>query len=443
MLKKVLYFCKKFCYSPLAMGADTEPNGGPKWVVVRQDLNNSPTIPDAFGAISRQITYSKAVKQIHPGQRVAVALGSRGIDRIDQVAKAVVGSLRYQGALPFIVPAMGSHEGATAKGQKEALAKLGIDEDTMGCKIDAGMEVVQLGKTRHGVGVYFSRAAFNADHVVPVGRVKKHTSFTGAIESGLIKLTTVGLGKIEGAAAYHHPAYSEHPTYDNFPRDIEQGFGVIRRRVSVPFGVALVENGLNKLSQGGVIPGADIPQTDRRMLMIANELMPRLPGSKIDILVVEQIGKSISGRGMDTNVINRDYNGSLAPEPEIGTIIVRSVIDGGNANGIGAADIVLQQAVDQIDKRKTELNAQTAGTPEGAVVRRVAECDRAAVTFGLVRTRRPVEEVTMMYIKNTKDIAELWVTQNLIPQLSGEGITIEGEPFSLGFDQRGMLSQTI
>lgn len=403
----------------------------PKWVRVRQNLENSPTISDVPSAVSRQFE-SPFVSAINSGDKVAIAVGSRGIDRIDEVVMEVVNRVYSLGACPYIVPAMGSHEGGTPRGQTEALASLNITQRGLDCPIEADMETVQLGKTLSGVNVYFSRAALQADHIIAISRVKKHTSFTGEVESGITKLTTVGLGKIEGARAYHSFGYH------NFSRNIVQGLGVVLRHVNMPFGIAILENGRSKITSVNIVPPAVIPEYDRELLLTANSLMARLPGEKIDILFVDEIGKAISGRGMDTFVINRDYSSSLPLKPEIGFVVVRDV-QGGNANGIGAADLVLERAFRKIDWGKTILNAEIAGTPEGGTVREVVENDLEALKKATRALGVELSDTRIVLIKNTKDLEEFWITDTFLPQLPENKFNIE-ESVPMSFNRFGMFS---
>lgn len=404
-----------------------------KLIKVQRDLNNAPVIDNISSHIGEEFKSLKGDSSIEEGDAVAVALGSRGIDRIDQVAKEVIKQIKRLGGKPFIVPAMGSHEGGTAEGQIGALAKLGITESNMGCPINGMMETAFIGRTSKGIDVCFSKAALLfAKFVVPVGRVKPHTSFTGPIESGLTKSVAVGLGKTAGAKEYHAGGY------ENFSFNIAQALKIIQRQVRIPFGLALVENGLSKITHAEVVQGDSINEGDERLLCMAQSLMPKLPGEKIDILIVDQIGKEISGRGMDSKVINRGYDGPLQDRPEIGKIIVRDVV-GGNANGIGAADIVLQRAVKKIDQEVTLLNAYTAGTPEGARIRSVARHDLAAFDLACTQLGIPFREAKIAWIKNTKALSDIFVSESFVSQLPKDA-KIVGEPVSVKFIQ-GMLHE--
>ncbi|MCD6029483.1 MAG: hypothetical protein K0S78_1657, partial [Thermomicrobiales bacterium] len=281
----------------------------PRWAPVRQFLDAT-DIGDVRAAIAEHIQRPGIGDRLRPGQRVAITAGSRGIDRIDEVVRAVVDEVRALGAEPFVIPAMGSHGGATAAGQRELIAHYGITEATMGCPILSSMETIHLGEVEDGVPVWFDRNAFEADAVVPVGRVKPHTDFRGPVESGLMKMIAIGLGKQKGADFFHSQGMDEFhhliPTVANFTLS----------QVNIPFGVAVIENGYGKLAQAEAVPGPRIREREQELLRIARERMGRLPGERIDVLIIDRIGKDISGDGADPNVISRDVAGMLPPSEE-------------------------------------------------------------------------------------------------------------------------------
>ena len=312
----------------------------PRWAPVRQFLDAT-DIGDVRAAIAEQVRRPGVGERLRPGQRVAITAGSRGIDRIDEVVRAVVDEVRALGAEPFVIPAMGSHGGATADGQRELIAHYGITEATMGCPILSSMETVHLGEVEDGVPVWFDRNAFEADAVVPVVRVKPHTDFRGPVESGLMKMIAIGLGKQKGADFFHSQGM------DEFHHLIPSVAKFTLSQVNIPFGVAVIENGYGKLAQAEAVPAARIWEREQELLKIARERMGRLPGERIDVLIVDRIGKDISGDGADPNVINRDVAGVLPPTeepvtPRVQRLIVRDLTDDteGNASGIGMFDVV-------------------------------------------------------------------------------------------------------
>lgn len=377
--------------------------------------------------------------RIQPGQRVCVAVGSRGIDRIADVTRSVIGLVRGRGAVPFVVPAMGSHGGASAAGQAEVLATLGITEATVGCPIRATMDTVDLGTIDGRVPVHFDRIAFEeADAVVPINRVKLHTDFTGPVESGLLKMLAIGLGKQRGADALHSEGFTA------FAALIPAVAGHTMSRVNVPFGLALLENGLSQLRRVEAIPGETLLVREPALRDEAESYLARLPTDTLDVLVVDEIGKDISGLGMDSNVIGRYYTGPMPKGPSIQRIIVRGLTEAteGNASGIGQADIVLQRVVDQLDPVSTVVNAITAKTPEGARVGITATSDRQALGVALACcVRVQPETARVMRIRDTKHLEWFWASAALLDELrSRDDCEIVAPPKHIRFDPTGMFA---
>ena len=291
----------------------------PRWVRVRQNLVTA-TIDDVAAAVASEFARPEIRETIQPGQRVALTGGSRGIDRIDLVLKAAAHEIKQLGAEPFIVPAMGSHGGATAEGQLEVLAHYGVTEEAMGCPIRSSMETVLLGHVEGGVPVWFDKTAYSeADITIPINRVKPHTDFHGPIESGLLKLLAIGLGKQKGADTFHGRSFAEFPTL------IPAVGRFTLQHVPIPFGLALVEDGHSRLSLVEAVPADSVWEREQELLKIARERMARLPGEKIDVLIVDQLGKDISGIGADTNVINRYWQrpaAAASPHPAGGSCAI-------------------------------------------------------------------------------------------------------------------------
>ncbi|HET7092696.1 MAG TPA: lactate racemase domain-containing protein, partial [Thermomicrobiales bacterium] len=311
----------------------------PRWLKVRQQLDAT-DVGDVAQAVAAEFARPEIDAAVRPGQRVALTAGSRGIDKFDQTLKAAVDEVKRRGAQPFIVPAMGSHAGATAEGQAAMIAHYGVTEAAMGCPILSSMDTVHLGEVEDGVPVWFDRNAWEADAVIPVGRVKPHTDFRGPVESGLMKMIAIGLGKQKGADFFHSQGMGE------FHHLIPAVANFTLARVNIPFGLALIENGYGLLSQIEAVPAARIWEREQELLRIARERMGRLPGERIDVLLIDRIGKDISGDGADPNVINRDVAGALPPteepvKPQIQRLVVRDLTDdtSGNATGIGMADV--------------------------------------------------------------------------------------------------------
>ncbi|MCA9297397.1 MAG: hypothetical protein KC983_12790, partial [Phycisphaerales bacterium] len=311
----------------------------PKWLKVRQKLDST-DVGDIPAAVAREFSRPEVTNAISSGTRVCLTAGSRGVDQIDKVLKACVSEVRKLGGDPFIIPAMGSHGGATREGQLELLSHYGITPDLMGCEIRASMETVELGSVNGEIPVFFDKIAYEqADIVIPVGRVKPHTDFHGPIESGLMKMIAIGLGKQKGADAFHREGFNRFLT-------LIPAVGLFTlSHVNMPFGIALVENGYSHLSLIEVVPGPKIIDREPELLKLARQRLGRLPGQQIDILFVDEIGKNISGDGADPNVINRDISGLLEQSelnltPSIHRVIFRDLTEDtqGNACGVGLGD---------------------------------------------------------------------------------------------------------
>ena len=416
----------------------------PRWAPLRQQLDAT-EVPDIGAAVAAEFARPGIGGAIRPGQRVALTAGSRGIDRIDEVVKAAVSQVRRLGAEPFIVPAMGIHGGATAEGQRELIAHYGITEATMGCPILSSMETVLLGNVRADVPVYFDRNAFEADAVIPIGRVKPHTDFRGPVESGLMKMIAIGLGKQFGAEFFHAQGMHEFgwliPLVAQFSLS----------KVNIPFGLAVIENGYGRLSLIEAVPNARIWEREQELLRIAREKMARLPQvDTVDVLVVDRIGKDISGSGADPNVVNRDATGTIAAselllKPQIQRMIIRDLTEDteGNGTGIGLADVALRRAVDKIDPVPTYMNLITAKSPDGAKIPITVESDRQALQIALACCTK-VENATakLMRIEDTKHLEEVWVSESLLPELALLG-TVEPltDPAAITFDASGMFAE--
>ena len=411
----------------------------PRWVRVRQNLVTA-TIDDVAAAVAGEFSRPEIRETIQPGQKVALTGGSRGIDRIDHVLKAAAHEIKQLGAEPFIVPAMGSHGGATAAGQLEILEHYGVTEEKMGCPVRSSMETVLLGHVKDNVPVWVDKTAYTeADITIPINRVKPHTDFHGHIESGLMKMIAIGLGKQKGADTFHGRSFAEFPTL------IPAVGQFTLQHMPMPFGLALVEDGQSRLSLIQAVPSARIMEEEQELLKIARERMARLPGEEIDVLIVDQLGKDISGIGADTNVINRYWNGPLPQPPHIKRVVMRDLTKDteGNACGIGLGDVVLQQIVDKLDPVQTYMNVVTAKGPEGARIPLTVANDREALFVALACCHQiENESARIMRIQDTKHLEDLWVSEPLLPQMEATGrVSPIGEVEEISFDAQGMFTQ--
>jgi hypothetical protein len=409
----------------------------PRMVRVRQSFAG-PRLADIPGGVRSAL--AGAPLPIRRGDTIAVGAGSRGIANIATIVRATVDHLKAIGARPFVFPAMGSHGGATAEGQLDVLAHYGITEATMGCELRASMEVVQVGQALD-MPVWLDRVASEADWIGLVNRVKPHTDFKGSIESGLFKMMTIGLGKLKGATQYHRA---------NVTHGYETVITAVGRevlaRARIGFGLGIVENGYDETAKVEAFAAADLEAGERRLLKEARDWMARLPFSPIDVLVVEEMGKNISGAGMDTNVIGRPSNPHepFPSDPKILWIVALDLTDDsyGNATGIGNADFATRRLVDKIDMKPTLINCITACTPNGAKVPATFDSDREAVEtalscIGLIAPER----ARVIRIKNTLVLGEIECSEAFLPEIGKRpDLEVVGEARPLGFDAGGRIA---
>lgn len=372
---------------------------------------------------------------IRPGETVAITAGSRGIANIAVILRAIVEHMQRLGATPFIVPAMGSHGGATVAGQLAVLDGYGITEPAMGCPIRATMDTDVLCTTRDGLAVHFDRHAARADHVFLCGRVKPHTTFTGEIESGLVKMMLVGLGNHDGALVYHR-AIQDH----SFAHVVRTVAHEVLARGHIAGGLAIVENACDETALVAAVPPAQLEARDQQLLVEAIRQMPKLPFGEVDLVIVDEIGKDISGVGMDTNVLGRKISpaGRTREAPLVKRIVVRGLTEHthGNATGIGLADLCTTRTVEQIDAAATYVNCLTSGYPEGAKIPIHFRTDREviAAALGMIGLREPAQ-ARLLWIRNTLDLAEVECSAAYLPQVrERDDLEALCEPRPLPFD---------
>lgn len=375
---------------------------------------------------------------LQPGSRIAIAVGSRGIAELERFVRAVVQWVRQCGAEPFIVPAMGSHGGATAEGQQAVLAGYGVTEENVGCPVRSSMEVIELPQGDLPTKVFLDRQAASADGTILINRVKMHTSFRGRYESGLMKMIAVGLGKHAQAQALHRLGI------DGLREMMPRVAARILTHGNILLGLAIVENAYDQPMLVRAIRAPDIPAQEPALLDLARANMPALPVHRIDVLIVDQIGKDISGLGMDPNVIGRlKIRGQPEPRsPDIRVITIHdlSAASHGNAIGMGLADIATRRLFDKIDFKSTYANVLTTTFLERAKVPIIAETDREAVRMALqaCETSSP-DEIRLIRIRNTLRLDELQVSPLVLSEIRTlPGIEVSGPVESL-FDSDGSL----
>jgi hypothetical protein len=367
-----------------------------------------PREDDVSGAVEREI--ARVADRVHAGRTYAVGVGSRGVQRIAEITRAVVSALRRRGADAFIVPAMGSHGGATADGQREVLASLGVTESSVGAPIDARMEVEEVDRLDDGTRVFFSQAALKADGVIPINRVKPHTAFRGPVESGIAKMLVIGFGKQQGAASIHRLGMSE------FGRVIPLVARRLLERVPVAFGIAVVENGREEVAEIRALAGERILEDEPPLLERARQWMARLPFEQIDVLVVGQMGKNISGDGMDPNITGRYGVTGMTGGPRVERLVVLHLTPEtrGNANGMGMADIISEEAYRAVDWAKTYVNALTYADFVPVKTPAVLASDRDAIEMALRTVHaRPAERARMVFITNTLRLERFVISEAL------------------------------
>jgi hypothetical protein len=413
----------------------------PKIVRIRQHFER-PRIADIPAAVASALEPLELARCIRPGQSVALTAGSRGIANIPLILKSTAAFLKKLGAKPFLVPTMGSHGGGAAEGQRHILESYGITEEFVGVPIRASMDTIQVGVTAEGFPVLLDRIASEADHIGVVARIKPHTGFHGPLESGLMKMMMIGLGKHAGALAYHR-ILLDHP-YDAVVRSVGR---TLMKAAPIAFGLALVENAYDETAiVEGVAPEA-FETREEKLLVEARRLLMRLPLRKADLLIVDEIGKNISGSGMDTNVVGRKRAFRMQPMPQgiadMRLIYVRGLSGKthGNASGIGLADFTSTRLVQQMNYRATVINCLTAGYPEGAFVPVHFATDREVLdaALAIIGTRAP-EQARILRIRNTMHLEELDVSEPCLQETERQTeFTTIGPPRPLEFDAAGNL----
>lgn len=400
-----------------------DPPALPRFASVRYEPE-TPELADAEAAAREQLD-ELPLGDLPPGARVAVGLGSRGIHDIVPVARAVIDELARRGFEPFVVPAMGSHGGATAEGQRRTLAGIGLTEEPLGCPIDARMDTTDLGESAVGAPVPFSTVALEADGVVVINRVKAHTNFTGRFESGLTKMATIGLGKQPGAKAAH-----EHALAKGYVPVLAAAYEVIRAEAPLLGGIAIVENFHDRTARVEGVPASALPDAEEPLLELADEYMPTLPFDELDVLVVDRIGKDVSGAGMDTNVVGRYsvLNADDPERPDVKRIVVRGLTEAthGNGNGIGLADVTTRAVAEELDLDQVYTNALTSGSLSKAKLPVVLPDDERAVAAALstIGTYDP-DDVRVAWIRDTASLSSFRVSEALARN-PPEGVIVEG-----------------
>ncbi len=413
---------------------------GHKLIQIKQKFSPS-TVGNIQEKIKFEIDNLKLDKVIKPDESVAITAGSRGISNIDTITKSVINELvRLQGK-PFIIPAMGSHGGANVFGQLDVLAGYGITEEKMGVPIKATMEVAKIGESRNGIPIYIDKHALAADHVVAINRIKPHTRFAGEIESGLIKMLLVGLGKDVGAKIYHQTIIKY-----AFDQIVESVLPTVLSELSVLFGLAIIDNAFGNIADIRAILAENFIKEEPKIKEDAVKLMPKLPFKNIDLLIIDNMGKDISGTGMDTNIIGRkddNLNKTSDTNAKISRIFVRDLTPNshGNACGIGLADFTTRKLVNKINYQEMYVNCITGLRPEGAKIPITFECDKDAIDAAISTCYiENIEDIKIVWIKSTLDLEKIIVSEGFLDVLKGNNeIEQISSAKDISFDSLGNL----
>ena len=412
----------------------------PRMMRVHQHFE-APTLEDIPAAVRQEVASLELSGKVKQGESIAISVGSRGIANIALITKSLVEALKDIGLEPFLVPAMGSHGGGTAEGQRGIIESYGVTEDYTGAPIKASMETVQVGEIEGGVPVLFDKHAYEADHVAVVGRIKPHTGFVGEIESGLHKMMLIGLGKHQGASIYHQAIV--HYSFDRIVRGVGQ---TVIEKCGVLLGLAIVENPYDKTALIKAVAPGEFVEREKELLILAKKWMPRLPFEQVDLLIIDEIGKNISGSGLDTNVVGRKYHDHHAAEkeyPKITRIYARDLTEEthGNASGIGMAEYTHQQLIDKLDRESTYINCLTGNSPSGAAIPIYYETDRKVLDVAL-KTIGYIEpqNARVVRINNTLELGEILVSEAYLPQVERhEDLKIVEAAKDMEFDANGDL----
>jgi len=409
----------------------------PQMVRIRQRFDDS-KIEDPAGTLAKLLqSQPNAMERIKPGQQVAIAVGSRGVANIADFTRVTVEAVKAAGAHPFIVPCMGSHGGATAEGQREVLHHLGVTEEAAGAPIRSSMEVVKLDELPNGLPVYCDKLASEADAIIVINRVKPHTAFRGEIESGIMKMISIGLGKQKGAEACHQLGFKY--MAENVPKMAR----IMIEKLPIVFGIALVENAYDQTCRIEVLPAEEVEEREKELLKEAKARLPKILFDQIDVLVIDYIGKNISGDGMDPNITGRYPTPYAHGGPDVTKMVVLDLTPEtkGNANGVGTADFTTQRLVDKTDLAATYANGLTSTVCAPTKIATTLENDYYAIKAA-VKTCNILDysKCRLVRIKDTLHLGEIEISVNLLEEARRHpDIEILSEPADMQFDGEGNL----
>lgn len=408
----------------------------PQIMKVSQTFDNT-KLDDVEGDLNQKLIYKNIKDKIKPGMKITITGGSRGISSYKELMKTIVSFVKKCGATPFIVPSMGSHGGGTSEGQENMLKKLGITKESVGCEIISSMDVVEVGRTSKDLPVYIDKNAANADGIILLNRVKLHTSFRGKYESGLIKMMAIGLAKRKGADMTHFLRY------ENMAENLVEVGKIAINNLNIICGVASIENGYNEVADVFVLNKDEILKEEPKILEKSKRLMPRIYLDDIDVLIVNEIGKNISGTGVDTNIVGRFHTNAASGGPntvKLGFLDI-SEKSGGNGNGMGLADFVSKKFFRKIDFESTYINAITSTEPNSVKLPLVLDNDKY-VFQGCVKLCgvKNIQDIKLVIINNTKELDEIYMSKSAFENAVDKSkVKKESELFDIPFDEEGNL----
>ena len=410
----------------------------PKMIEVKQEFQKY-LIDNIRNSLLTHLSQKAISSKIKPGMSIVIGIGSRGISHILEITKILIDQLKKYGANLFIVPAMGSHGGATPHGQGAILASYGITEKELGIPIKCSMETVKIGNTIEGIPIYFDKNAFLADGIIPINKINVHGDFRGEIESGIIKMLVIGFGKHEGATSIHSLGV------DNFHHIIPRVGSIILEKLPVVFGIACLEDAFNNIAELNVVIPEEMISEEKRMLKCFKKIMAKIQIPEIDVLIVDEIGKNISGDGLDVNIVGR-FAGKQKNDikaPAIKKIVVLNLTKEteGNACGIGYADITTKKLFDNIDFKKTYTNAITSGVLEAIKIPLISTNEREAIKLavGITNNLDP-SKAKIVRIKNTLKLEKIIVSESICKEIrSQKYFTLSDLLQEMEFDQNGNL----
>ncbi len=403
----------------------------PKMVQVRQKFRTT-QIADVAGEVKKAIKEAGVLSRINEEDRVAIAVGSRGVADLPTLVRETVAAVKEAGGNPFIVPAMGSHGGATAEGQIDVLLQLGISEEAVGAPIRSSMEVIKLDELPNGLPVYIDKLAYESDKIIVINRIKPHTAFRGPVESGLMKMITIGLGKQKGAEAAH--AYSFKYMAEHVPEMAK----VSLSKAPIIFGLASIENAYDKPAKIVAVPAEDLEVVEPGLLLEAKSLMPKIHFDSMDVLIVNELGKDISGDGMDPNITGNFATPYATGGPDVKRTVVLGLTEKthGNANGIGMADMTTKAVMNEIKWEKGYANALTSTVTDVVKLPMFLDTQELAVKAAIKTCNAfDLNKVRIVRIKNTLEIGEIWISESMMEEaLKNEDIEILSDSEDLALD---------